>query len=103
MRRGDLGYVQIAPLTPQLAEQLGVQGTQGFVVTRLGRASSAFRAGMRPGDVIRTFNDVTVTDPGQLYKLISDSAIGSTAAVGIVREGKAQTLRIPVERPRRGQ
>ena len=103
VRRGDLGYVQIAPLTPQLAEQLGVQGTQGFVVTRLGRASSAFRAGMRPGDVIRTFNAVTVTDPGQLYKLISDSAIGSTAAVGIVREGQAQTLRIPVERPRRGQ
>jgi Do/DeqQ family serine protease len=103
VRRGDLGYVQIAPLTPQLAEQLGVQGTQGFVVTRLGRTSSAFRAGLRPGDVIRTFNAVTVTDPGQLYKLISDSAIGSTAAVGIVREGKTQTLRIPVERPRRGQ
>jgi serine protease Do len=103
VRRGALGYVQIAPLTPQLAEQLGVQGTQGYVVTRLGRTSSAFRAGLRPGDVIRTFNAVTVTDPGQLYKLISDSAIGSTAAVGIVREGKAQTLRIPVERPRRGQ
>ena len=103
VRRGDLGYVQIAPLTPQLAEQLGVQGTQGFVVTRLGRGSSAFRAGMRPGDVIRTFNGVAVTDPGQLYKLISDSAIGSTAAVGVVREGKPQTLRIPVERPRRGQ
>jgi Do/DeqQ family serine protease len=103
VRRGDLGFVQIAPLTPQLAEQLGVEGTQGFVVTRLGRASSAFRAGMRPGDVIRTFNGVTVTDPGQLYKLVSDSAIGSTAAVGIIRDGKPQTLRIPVERPRRSQ
>ena len=103
VRRGDMGYVQIVPLTPQLAEQLGVQGTQGYVVTRLGRGSSAFRAGLRPGDVIRTFNTVTVTDPGQLYKLISDSAIGSTASVGIVREGKPQTLRIPVERPRRGQ
>jgi hypothetical protein len=29
--------------------------------------------------------------------------IGSTATVGVVREGKAQSLRIPVERPRRVQ
>jgi serine protease Do len=103
VRRGDLGYVQILPLTPQLSEQLGVQGTQGFVVTRLGRASSAFQGGLRPGDVIRTYNGVTVTDPGHLSRLISDSAIGSTAAVGVVREGKSQMLRIKVDRPRRGQ
>ena len=37
VRRGSIGYVQIQPLTPQLAQQLGVTGTQGFVVMRIGR------------------------------------------------------------------
>jgi S1-C subfamily serine protease len=99
VRRGDVGYVDLQPLSPQLAQQLGVAPTQGFVVMRVARTSSAFRAGVRPGDVIRTFNGTTVTDPAHFGRLVSDAAIGSTATLGIVREGRAQTLRVPVERP----
>jgi S1-C subfamily serine protease len=100
VQRGDLGYVDLQPLTPQLAQQLGVpNAAQGFVVMRLSRTSAAFRAGLRPGDIVRTFNGVTVTDPPHFSRLVSDSAIGSTAAVGIVREGTAQTIRVPIERP----
>ena len=102
VRRGSIGYVQIQPLTPALAQELGVTGTDGLVVMRMGRAASAFRAGLRPGDVIRTFNGVTVTDTGHLSRMISDAAVGSTAAVGIVREGQPQTIRVPIERPRSG-
>ena len=102
VRRGSIGYVQIQPLTPGLAQELGVTGTDGLVVMRMGRAASAFKAGLRPGDVIRTFNGVTVADTGHLSRMISDAAVGSTAAVGIVREGRPQTLRIPIEPPRTG-
>ena len=102
VRRGSIGYVEIAPLTPALAKELGVTGTDGLVVMRMGRAASAFAAGLRPGDVIRTFNGVTITDTGHLSRMISDSTVGSTAAVGIVREGRPQTIRIPIEKPRTG-
>jgi S1-C subfamily serine protease len=102
VRRGSIGYVQIQPLTPALAQELGITGTDGLVVMRMGRAASAFKAGLRPGDVIRTFNGVTVTDTGHLSRMISDTAVGSTAAVGIVRDGRPQTIRIPIERPRSG-
>jgi S1-C subfamily serine protease len=102
VRRGSIGYVQIQPLTPGLAQELGVTGTDGLVVMRMGRAASAFKAGLRPGDVIRTFNGVTVTDTGHLSRMISDAVVGSTAAVGIVREGRPQTVRIPIEPPRTG-
>jgi S1-C subfamily serine protease len=101
VRRGDIGYVEMRPLTPQLSQELRIENTQGLVVMRMARASAAFRAGMRPGDVVRTFNGAAVTDIGQLYKLISDSTIGSTAAIGVVRDGKPQTIRVPVERPNR--
>ena len=102
VRRGSIGYVQIQPLTRGLAQELGITGTDGLVVMRMGRAASAFRAGLRPGDVIRTFNGVAVTDTGHLSRLISDAAVGSTATVGIEREGRAQTIRIPIEQPRTG-
>jgi len=102
VRRGSIGYVQIQPLTPALAQELGVTGTDGLVVMRMGRAASAFKAGLRPGDVIRTFNGVTIADTGHLSRMISDAAVGSSAAVGIVRGGRPQTLRIPIEPPRTG-
>jgi S1-C subfamily serine protease len=102
VRRGSIGYVEISPLTPALAQELGLDTTAGLVVMRMGRSASAFRAGLRPGDVIRTFNGVTVTDTGHLSRLISDAAVGSTANVGIVRGGRPETIRIPIERPRSG-
>ena len=102
VRRGSIGYVEIRPLTPQLAQELRVDGTNGLVVTRIGRAASAFRAGLTPGDVIRTFNGVTITDTSHLSRMISDAPVGSTVALGVVRAGRTQTIRVPIERPRTG-
>jgi len=102
VRRGSIGRVDIQPLTRQLAQQLSMEFAPGFVVMRIWRTSAAFRAGLRPGDVIRTFNGTAVTDTGQLYKLISDTPIGSTATVGLVRDGQPQTLRVPIEPPQGG-
>jgi S1-C subfamily serine protease len=102
VRRGSIGYVEIRPLTPQLAQELRVDGTNGLVVTRMGRAASAFRAGIRPGDVIRTVNGVTITDTSHLSRMIQDAPVGSTIALGVVRDGRTQTIRVPIERPRSG-
>ena len=52
VRRGSFGYVLVRPVTPQLAQELGVPDTRGAVVWTIHQASSAARAGMRPGDVI---------------------------------------------------
>ena len=81
VRRGSIGYVEIAPLTTQLASELGAPDTRGVLVTRMRRDSSAYDAGLRPGDVVVTFNGTPVTDGGQLSRLIQDSRIGSTASV----------------------
>ena len=44
-------------------------------------------------------NGTTITDAGQLYRLISDAPIGSTATLGVLREGKAQSIKVPIEKP----
>ena len=43
-----------------------------------------------------SFNGQTVEDPSHLLRLISDAKIGSTAAVGVVRQGRPLTLQIPI-------
>jgi serine protease Do len=100
VKRGTIGYIQVLPLTPQLANELAAPDTQGLAIAGIGRsAQTAYRAGLRVGDVLKTFNGTNVTDAGQLYRLISDAPIGSTATLGLLREGKGVSIKVPIEKP----
>ena len=96
VRRGSLGRMDLYPLTTQLAAQLGVRDTRGALVNRIDRRSSAFQAGVVPGDIIISFNGQSVDDPSHLLRLTSDSRIGSTAVVVVIREGREVSLKIPI-------
>ena len=97
VRRGSIGYVEIAPLSTLMAEQLGVEATSGVLVQAMRRDAPAYEAGLRPGDVIVTFNGTTIAEGGQLSRLIQDARIGSAATVVVIREGRRLDLRIPIE------
>jgi Do/DeqQ family serine protease len=96
VRRGSIGYVEIAPLSTLVADQLGVPGARGVLIQVMRRDSSAYSAGLRPGDVIVSFNGTAVADGGQLSRLIQDARIGSTATVAVIREGERIELKIPI-------
>jgi len=98
VRRGSIGYVEIAPLSSLTAEQLGVGNARGVLVQAMRRDAAAYGAGLRPGDVIVAFNGTAITDGGQLSRLIQDSRIGSTATVGVMRDGRRVELQIPIQR-----
>ena len=100
VRRGTIGYIQVLPLTPQLANELSAPDTQGLAIAGIGRSAiAAYKAGLRVGDVMKTFNGTAITDAGQLYRLISDAPIGSTATLGVLHEGKSQSIKVPIEKP----
>jgi len=67
------------------------------VVNQMSRESAAYKNGLEPGDVILSVNGTTISDPSQFVRLISDSSIGSTVRVEILRDGRRSTLRIPIE------
>ena len=83
-----------------MAEELGTPDTRGALIYRMYRNSPAYQGGLRPGDVVISFNGTAVEDPGHLSRLVSDAAIGSTAAVTVLREGRRVELNIPIVRVR---
>jgi Do/DeqQ family serine protease len=97
VRRGSIGYLEVAPLTTHIASELNAPTTDGVVITGL-RQGPASRAGIEPYDIILSVNGQRVGDTATLLKLISDSEIGSTVAIEILRDGRRQTLRVPIER-----
>ena len=96
VRRGSIGYMEVAPLTTGIAEELGARSTDGVVVMGM-RQGPASRAGIQPYDIIVSVNGTPVRDTSTLLKLISDAPIGSTVTIEVLREGERLSLRVPVE------
>ncbi len=96
VRRGSIGGLSIVTVTPQVAEEIGLDRARGVLVVRMTRSSSAYEAGLRPGDVIVAFNGQKVEAESQLFKLLADSRIGSTATIEAIRDGRSITLKVPV-------
>ena len=104
VQRGTIGgIVTIDKLSPQIAEELGAPNTSGALVSRMARASEAYDAGVRPGDVIVGFNGTRVDDPSQLYRLVADATIGSMATIRILRNGRALEIKVPIVSDARGR
>jgi Do/DeqQ family serine protease len=99
VRRGSIGYMEVAPLTTGIARELGAPNTDGVVVMGM-RQGPAARAGIQPYDVIVAVNGQPVRDTSSLLRLISDAPIGGTVTVDVLREGKRLTIRVPVEQQR---
>ncbi|HSP92386.1 MAG TPA: trypsin-like peptidase domain-containing protein [Vicinamibacterales bacterium] len=88
VRRGTLGYLEVREINEALAQRLEVPATRGVLVQRMTRDSSAYDAGIRPGDVIVSLDRKSIEDMGQLLRLVADAPIGSTVTVGAYRDGR---------------
>jgi Do/DeqQ family serine protease len=97
VRRGSIGYMELAPVTSRMAEQMGAPGVHGALVSALRRSSAAHRAGIQPGDIIVAFNGQKIDEPSELQRLIQDARIGSTASVGVIREGREIELKVAIQ------
>jgi serine protease Do len=94
--RGSIGYVKLETLTPDLADQVGVNFRRGALVTQMGRSSVAYEAGLQPGDVIVAFNGRPVEDASQFLRMVGDAKIGTTVGLKIVREGRTFDVKVPI-------
>ncbi len=96
VRRGSIGYIGVEKLSPEIAAELGIANTNGALVSRMSRASEAFDAGLRPGDVIIALNGQAIDDPSQFLRLVSDAKPGTTATVKALRNGRTIEFKLPI-------
>ena len=100
VRRGSIGYIQIAPLTTRLADQLGVPDGRGALVQQMRRDSVAYDAGLRPGDVIVSFDGLPVDDASHLLRLLADATIGERVTLGVMRDGREIEIDVEISEAR---
>jgi Do/DeqQ family serine protease len=96
VRRGTITGIQLTPMTTRYAEDLGAPNTKGVLVVRIAERSTAYNAGVRPGDIVVTFNGTTVEDSSHFMRLLSDAPIGGTVTLGLFREGRTITAKVPI-------
>jgi serine protease Do len=89
--RGWIG-VQIQPVTPDIADGLGLKKAAGALVSEPQPNSPAAKAGIESGDVITAVDGNSVADARELARRIGTMAPGTSVKVNIVRQGQEKTL-----------
>jgi len=91
VRRGLLG-VNIATVTPEIAEGYALDATSGALITLVADGSAAENAGLLIGDVVVSVDAETVSDAGALRNAIGLLRPGDSIQVGVIRDGREQTI-----------
>lgn len=94
-RRGWLG-VRIQSMTDEIAESLGLSGTEGALIASINEGGPAANAGLQAGDVILKFNGETINQMRNLPRVVANASIGSEADITYWRDGKELTTRVKV-------
>jgi serine protease Do len=91
--RGWLG-VQIQPVTPGIAESLGMKKAEGALVDEAKADTPAAKAGLETGDVITAMNGTPIKDSRELARKIGGMAPDTSVKLDILRKGETKTLTV---------
>jgi serine protease Do len=89
--RGWLG-VHIQPVTPAIAESMGLKKAEGALVAEPQKDSPASKAGLMAGDVIVAVDDAAIKNAADLSRKIGDMKPGSSVKLDIIRKGETQSM-----------
>ena len=93
VERGYLGMeVRELPMPP------GARAAAGVSVAAVDPRSPAARSGVKPGDVVISFDGEPVTEPAALVLLLLRSPVGAEVPMEILRDGTRQTITVTVGR-----
>jgi serine protease Do len=93
--RGRIG-VQIAPVTKEVAESIGLGKAQGAFVRGVEEGSPADKAGIEAGDIITRFDGKAIEKMSDLPRWVGNTRPGNRVGLTVFRRGVAKELTITV-------
>ena len=93
--RGWLG-VMIQNVGQDLAEAMELPDTRGAVVGEVVEDGPAAKAGLKPGDVIRSVAGRAAVDVAEVRNRIALTAPGTDLALGVLRDGEERTVHVTI-------
>jgi serine protease Do len=91
--RGWIG-VQIQPVTPEIADSLGLKAAEGALVAEPQASGPAAKAGIESGDVITAVNGEKVKDARELARTIGGMAPGAAVKLDVLHKGSDKTVNL---------
>jgi serine protease Do len=95
VERGWLG-VNIQMLTEDIAESLGMDNTEGVLVSNVRADGPAAKAGLQVGDVILNVNGEKIETLRELPRVIAEIEPGSDAEISVWRNGASETVDVQI-------
>jgi len=95
VQRGWIG-VALQPMSPELAQAMGLPDGKGAIVARVYPGSPAETAGLAQNDVIVGFDGTAVEDYHQLQRMSSEAEVGRTVRVDVMRRREKKTVQLKV-------
>ena len=96
VRRGLLG-VRIDNLEPLLAEAMGLDNTQGVLITSVSSDRAADKAGVKRDDIVLEVDGQPVHNAVDLRSLIGRTAPGVEIELLVLRDGKQKRIEVELE------
>lgn len=84
----------IQSLTPNLAAAYGLPGPWGSIIASVADDGPAAQAQLRAGDIITSFDGKDRRDSRALMRSIVETQAGTTAELGVWRDGKLNSIRV---------
>ena len=91
--RGWIG-VEVQPVTPEIADSMGLKKATGALVAEPQPGSPAVKAGIKSGDVITAVNDKPVRNARELARMIGTMAPGTSVKLDLIRNGDQKTITV---------
>jgi len=97
----DTGKVQygmigvlLQPIDADTARGLGLPDTRGALIPEVTPGSPGEKAGLQPGDVIRSVDGRAITRSSELPPIIGAMAPGTRVELGVIRNGKLRKVEV---------
>ena len=91
--------MELQKVSQSLAQTLGLAKPVGALIVKLHPNSPLRKAGLKSGDVVRTFNGKEILEPENFRYRMAVAGVGARAEIGYLRQGKGNTVNVKLTAP----